>query len=77
MCSSVCDFDAVATNLALDGDLIERAKLLGKHRSKREAVDEALRQYVASHERRRLLERFGTVEMDPKYDYKPGRSRAR
>ncbi len=77
MCSSLCDFDAVATNLALDGDLIERAKLLGKHRSKREAVDEALRQYVASHERRRLLERFGTVEMDPKYDYKRGRSRAR
>ncbi len=67
----------MATNLALDGDLLERAKLLGKHRSKREAVDEALRQYVASHERRRLLERFGTVEMDPKYDYKRGRSRPR
>jgi Arc/MetJ family transcription regulator len=67
----------VATNLALDDALIERAKLLGKHRSKREAVDEALRQYVASHERRRLLERFGTVEMDPKYHYKRERSRAR
>lgn len=67
----------MATNLALDDDLIERAKLLGKHRTKREAVDEALRQYVASRERMRLLERFGTVEMDPKVHYKRERSRAR
>jgi len=67
----------VATNLSLDDELIERAKRLGKHRTKREAVDEALREYVASLERTRILERFGTVEMDPKWRYKRDRSRAR
>lgn len=67
----------MATNLSLDDELIERAKRLGKHRTKREAVDEALREYVASLERTRILERFGTIEMDPKWQYKRERSRAR
>lgn len=67
----------MATNVALDAELLERAKLLGKHKTKREAGDEALRLYVASRERMRLLERFGTVEMDPKVHYKRERSRRR
>lgn len=65
----------MATNLDLDDELVENAKRLGKHRTKREAVDRALREYVAALERRRLLDLFGQVEVDPRWDYKRDRRR--
>jgi Arc/MetJ family transcription regulator len=65
----------MATNLDLDNKLVEEAKRLGKHRSKRAAVNEALAEYVASRKRRRILDLFGTLEWDPKYDYKAERRR--
>ncbi|MCH7473046.1 MAG: type II toxin-antitoxin system VapB family antitoxin [Gemmatimonadetes bacterium] len=65
----------MATNLDLDDKLVEEAKRLGKHRSKRAAVNEALAEYVASRKRRKILDLFGTLEWDPKYDYKAERRR--
>lgn len=65
----------MATNLDLDDKLVEEAKRLGKHRSKRAAVNEALAEYVARRKRRRILDLFGTLEWDPKYDYKAERRR--
>ena len=65
----------MATNLDLDDKLVEEAKRLGKHRTKRAAVNEALAEYVASRKRRRILDLFGTLEWDPKYDYKAERRR--
>lgn len=65
----------MATNLDLDDKLVEEAKRLGKHRSKRAAVNEALAEYVARRKRRRILDLFGTLEWDPKYDYKAERGR--
>lgn len=65
----------MATNLALDDALVEEAKRLGKHRTKRDAVNEALAEYVASRKRRKVLELFGTMEPDPRYDYKAERRR--
>lgn len=60
----------VPTNLAIDDNLLERAKRLGKHRSKRETVNVALREYVRRREMLKLLDAFGTVELDPTWDYK-------
>jgi Arc/MetJ family transcription regulator len=34
------------TNLHIDSDLLEQAQRLGHHRTKRETVDEALREYI-------------------------------
>jgi Arc/MetJ family transcription regulator len=65
----------MATNLCLDDDLVNQAKKLGGHRTKREAVNEALREYVDRRKRRGLLDLFGTVDWDPDYDHKAGRSR--
>ncbi len=65
----------MATNLALDDALVEEAKKLGKHKTKREAVNEALAEYVARRKRRRVVELFGKVEWDPDYDYKAERKR--
>ena len=58
------------TNLALDDKLIREALKVGGHRTKREAVNEALREYVQHRKRLRALEAFGTVTMDSRYDYK-------
>lgn len=65
----------MATNLALDDELVEEAKKLGRHDTKRAAVNEALAEYVARRKRRRVLEIFHTLEWDPKYDYKAERRR--
>ena len=63
------------TNLALDDDLVDEAKRLGDHRTKREAVNEALAEYVARRKRRKVLEVFGELEWDSNYDYKAVRKR--
>ena len=63
------------TNLALDDELIDEALRLGGHRTKRQAVNEALAEYVARRKRREIAEIFGRVEWDPDYDYKTERKR--
>lgn len=63
----------MATNLELDDRLIEKAKRLGKHPSKRAAVERALREYVDSLERTRVLELFGTLDMEPTGSHKRAR----
>ena len=65
----------MATNLALDDRLVDEAKRLGGHRSKRVAVNEALAEYVARRKRRKVLELFGRLDWDPDYDYKRHRDR--
>ena len=63
------------TNLAIDDKLIEDARRIGKHRTKRDAVNEALREYVQHRKQLRMLDLFHMVEFDPVYDYKKQRKR--
>lgn len=63
----------MATNLQLDDRLIAKAKRLGKHASKREAVERALLEYVASLERSRILEIARSLDMEPHGSHKRGR----
>jgi Arc/MetJ family transcription regulator len=67
----------MATNLAIDDRLIEEARKSGKHKTKKEAVTTALREYIQRHRQRRILEAFGTFDFDPTYDYKAERRRKR
>jgi Arc/MetJ family transcription regulator len=63
----------MATNLALDDRLIEEARRVGKHKTKKEAVTAALGEYVQRRRQVRILEAFGTFKFDPGYDYKAER----
>ena len=63
------------TNLHLDDHLVERARVLGKHRSKKDAVMTALEEYVRRHEQLKILDLVGTIDYDPDYDYKKERMR--
>ncbi len=65
------------TNLALDDKLIEAARKIGHHKTKREAVTAALSEYVAYRKRLEILSLFGTVDFDPRYDYKAERKKRR
>jgi hypothetical protein len=67
----------MATNLALDDNLIESARRVGGHKTKKEAVTAALAEYVKHREQLRILKTFGTVDFDPTYDYKAERRRKR
>jgi len=67
----------MATNLALDDKLIEQARRLGRHPTKRAAVNSALAEYVARRKRRRILDLFGKVRWDARYAYKEERRRRR
>ena len=68
---------ALATNLALDDGLIEEARRIGRHKTKKEAVTTALTEYVKRRKRLRILDQFGTIEYDPRYDYKAERRKLR
>jgi len=65
----------LATNLQLDDRLIERAVKLGKHKTKRAAVTQALKEYVEHLEQQKILVLFGNVDYDPEYDYKKQRKK--
>jgi len=63
----------MATNLALDDNLIEEARRAGGHKTKKEAVTAALAEYVKRRRQLRVLKLFGSFDFDPKYDYKAER----
>ncbi len=65
------------TNLALDDRLIEKVRRAGRHKTKKAAVTAALDEYLRLREQLRVLELFGSIRYDPRYDYKSERKRAR
>ncbi len=64
----------MATNLAIDDDLICAANELGGHRTKKEAVTAALRDYVRRKRIDEFLEFQETVE-DDGFDFRELRNR--
>jgi Arc/MetJ family transcription regulator len=65
----------MATNLALDSKLLERALKVSGEKTKKAAVTKALEEFVARRSQKRLLELMGSLEWDDGYNYKSERSR--
>lgn len=65
----------MATNLAIDPDLLDRALQVSGERTKKAAVTRALEEFIARREQARLLDLLGTLDWDESYDYKAERSR--
>jgi hypothetical protein len=63
----------MATNLAIDDSLIEEARLLGKKKTKKAVVTEALEEYIQRRKQKDILNIFGKVDYDQNYDYKKQR----
>ena len=65
----------MATNLAIDPELIERALKVSGERTKKAAVTKALEEFIARRRQKHLLELMGSLEWDHSFDYKAERSR--
>lgn len=63
------------TNLKIDDALLKKALGLGGHRTKKATVTEALQEYIRQREQWLVIGKFGTIDYDPKYDYKSLRKR--
>jgi len=61
------------TNLAIDDSLIEQAQLLGRHKTKKAVVTEALEEYIQRRKQKNILELFNKIEYEKGYDYKEQR----
>ena len=58
------------TNLAIDEKLLEEAQKIGGHKTKKNTVNEALKEYVMKRKQKGILSLFGKVDIEPSYDYK-------
>jgi Arc/MetJ family transcription regulator len=65
----------MATNLAIDPRLLEEAQKAGNLKTKKDTVNEALREFIQRRKQAEILKLFGTVDFDPDYDHKRGRNR--
>lgn len=65
----------MATSLALDPELLERAFRVSGEPTKKAAVTQALQEFIARREQRRVAELFGKLEWDTTFDCKAERSR--
>ena len=67
----------MATNLAIDPDLLEIALKAGGLKTKKDTVNLALAEFVQRRRNADILSLFGTVVYDDEYDYKTARQRER
>lgn len=65
----------MATNLALNEDLLEKALEVGQLGTKKDTVNEALKEFIERRQQGRILDLFGKVDWDGKYRYKRARRR--
>jgi Arc/MetJ family transcription regulator len=65
----------MATNLAIDDALLTEAQQIGGHRTKKDTVNEALREYIQRRRQAKVVDLFGKIEFDASHDYKKQRRR--
>ncbi|MFH0800210.1 MAG: type II toxin-antitoxin system VapB family antitoxin [Pseudomonadota bacterium] len=65
----------MATNLALNEELLEKALEVGHLGTKKATVNEALKEFIERRQQGRILDLFGKVDWDKKYSYKNARKR--
>lgn len=65
----------MATNLAIDDKLIEEARIVGKHATKKAVVNEALIEYIQRRKQAEITLLFHSIDYDQDYDYKKQRQK--
>ena len=65
----------MATNLAIDNNLLLEAQKVGGHRTKKETVAQALKEYIQRRKQLEIVELFDKIDYEPDYDYKQSRFR--
>jgi len=75
LCRPMCKALLMATHLAIDPDLLDKALELSGERTKKAAVTKALQEFIARRQQRRILELMGKLDWDTSCDHKAERSR--
>jgi Arc/MetJ family transcription regulator len=65
----------MATNLAINDNLLNKALEIGGYKSKKDTVNAALEEFIKRRDAKELIKMFGTIEYDKSYDYKNMRMR--
>jgi len=65
----------MATNLAIDPELLDRAVEVSGERTKKAVVTKALQEFIARREQRRVIELMASSSGTTSFDYKAERSR--
>ena len=65
----------MATNLAINDQLLNNALEIGGFRSKKDTVNAALAEFIQRRKAEDIIDLFGKVEFDEAYDHKMMRTR--
>mgnify|MGYP001225191679 CR=1 FL=1 len=63
----------MATNLSIDPDLLNEALNVGGLSTKKDTVNQALKEFIQRRQQRQVIDLFGNLPADADYDYKKGR----
>ena len=63
----------MATNLSIDPKLLQEALQVGGFSTKKDTVNQALKEFVQRRKQQEIIELFGNFPNDEDYDYKKGR----
>ena len=62
------------TNIDVNEVLLSEAQALGHYKTKKETVNGALAEFVRTRKQGHIRDLFGTIDIDPDYDYKAERT---
>jgi Arc/MetJ family transcription regulator len=71
----MCKFLHMATNLAIDDALLNKALKIGGKKTKKDTVNEALKEFIVRREQKKVVDLFGTVDYFDDYEPKKARNR--
>lgn len=63
----------MATNLAIDVNLLDEALRISGFKTKKDTVNQALMEFIQRRKQREIVTLFGKLPQDTDYDYKKGR----
>ncbi len=63
----------MATNLSIDTKLLDEALIISGLQTKKDTVNQALREFVQRRKQREITSLFGHLPQDADYDYKKSR----
>lgn len=64
----------MASNLALDSKLLEDALIVGGFKTKKDTVNQALKEFIQRRKQSEVIKLFGSMPHDSNYNYKKGRT---
>jgi hypothetical protein len=65
----------MATNLAIDDSLLSTAQTVGGLKTKKDTVNQALKEFIQRRKQEQIIKIFSTIEYEKNYDYKKMRNR--